>query len=294
VKPGDAVWIVDKSRHRDHANWSWAFRDEQEGWLPNWVLQMHVENTSTDAAPAMVSRDFHAEARAQHRQLSVGDGDMVLVGKLEMVHVHKLEAATWVVALDMDSGRRGWIPGGVLQALQAAVVLEPFDARAVSEGPQPKVTTLQGHTVWVSSRKYSGWIYVCSQGREGWIPTNSLLGNTTGTFVGNTNHPGILVVALVGLMLAACSIVAVFTCNASLWQRIKATLQTDTPRSDVPPVHAESSNASAETRDLPAGTWHRVLLHRVTNWRDSWMSFRSTMFYLRRKQEVFLPLTQDR
>jgi hypothetical protein len=266
-------------------------------------------NTMTDTVPAMVSRDLDTKAQARHSQLPVSNGEMVLVGG-------KLESGTRVVALDMDDGRRGWISGGMLQALQAAVVLEPVDARAGSEGPQPKVTAFRGHTVWVSSRNDSGWIFVRSQGREGWIPAGALLGNATGTPTGNTMivfpasgvHAGILVVGLVGMTLAACSIVAVFAYDASSRQRMAGTLQIDTPHGEV---HADVSD---ETQDRPVATCPKLLwrlwqpppqaagspriiqslqLQSVAKRPGCpWMPFRSTMQYLRRKQEVFLPLSQ--
>jgi len=237
VKFGDPVWILERSQHGHRANWSWALRDKQEGWLPNWALQVHVHKTLTDAAPAMVSRDFDADARARHRQLSVRNGEIVLAGG-------ELESATWVFALDMD-GRRGWVPGRVLQVLQAAVVLETFHAQAVSGGPQPEVTAFQGHTVWVSSRNDSGWIFVCSQGREGWIPTRVILGNATlvSTAAGVS---GILYVGLVVLMLATCSVVAVFARDANLRQHVMATLPTDNLHCELPLVRAESAD---ETQD---------------------------------------------
>lgn len=239
AKLGDPVWIVETSRHT--ANWSWAMRDEQEGWLPNWALQVHVDKTLTAAAPAMVSRDFDADARARHRQLSVNNGEMVLAGG-------KLESATWVFALDMD-GRRGWVPGGVLQALQAAVVLEPFHARAASGGPQPKVPAFQGHTVWVSSRNDSGWIFVSSQGREGWIPAGAILGNSTLASTAAKVHAGILVAGLVGLMLAACSIAAVFAHDTSLRQRVMATLPNNNLHCELPLVDSEQGGVFDESHD---------------------------------------------
>jgi len=243
AKLGDAVWIVEKSRHRHLTNWSWVYGDKQEGWLPNWALQVHADDTLMNVAPAMVSRDFTADARIQHEQLSVSKGDMVLAGG-------KLKSTAWVFALDMDGRHRGWTPGSDLQPLQAAVVLESWDARAVSEGPQPRLPVFQGHTVWVSSRNVSGWSFARSKGREGWIPTGALLGNTM-LFSNEAGvvHTRFLAVGLVGLMFAVCVIAAVFAYDASLRQSLTATLQTNSPDGEVLLAHADCNSDCEETQE---------------------------------------------
>merc|ERR1712032_657072 len=136
-----------------------------------------------------------------------------------------------------------------MQALQAAVVLEPFHAGAASDGHHSQVTALRGHTVWVSSRNNSGWIFVSSQGREGWIPTESLLGNATVVSIAAKVHTGILVVSIVGVMLAACSIVAAFARDFSLPQSVMATVTSDNLHCEVPLVCADSNITYDETQD---------------------------------------------
>jgi len=215
AKLGDAVWTVQKH----HADWTWAFGRDGHGWLPNWALKLPVDKTLPDATPAMVGTHFAANAQARHRQLSLSNGEMVLIAG-------QLVTDIWVFALNM-AGQRGWVPGRTLQSLEAAIVLQTFNVGGASGGPHPQVSAVKGSTVWVSNRSDSGWIFVRSQGCEGWMPIGALLGTMTFASAAPGVPVGVLVLGLVALVLTACVIVAMV-----LRQRMVAT-EHDTSKSEL-------------------------------------------------------------
>jgi len=226
AKLGDAVWLT----QRHQGQWSWALGDGGEGWLPDWVLKLPEDKTLQHATAATVSKHFAANSQALHHQLSVNNGEMVLVAG-------QLVTDIWVFAMNMRE-HRGWVPGGTLQSLVAAIVLQTFDVGGAPGGPEKQISVVEGHTVWVSNRFDSGWVFVRTQGREGWIPTGALVGN--GNFVSAARVPvAVLVVGIVALILTACMIAAFV-----FWQRTQAASDADSRSLAVPERAPESAPES--------------------------------------------------